>query len=203
MPTTQKGLNGPALSHAQMDENFTLVDTNEAAITDLTARVTANEAQEITGELTFGKLTTNNVFSPYVITDTIKGTIQDYPANKNANGDYEKIIYSNTILRYTSGGKLMLTFINNSGDTPYYLTNEYVFSRADSDGNFNVSSPTTVGSAVLLDSITITEVTVGSEVKLEVTLTAADVAPNNSTLTVVIGQITYTSVPILVTVSGY
>ena len=203
MPTTQKGLDGPALSHAQMDENFTLVDTNETAITDLTARVTANEAQEITGELTFGEKNDNDEFVPFIITDTITGTLQDFVTpNKDVNGDWEKVIYSNTLDRYTSGGKLILTLINNTGNTSHYLTNEYVFSRIEG-GDYNVSTPTTTGDATLLDSIKITEVTVGSDTNLEVTLTASDVAPADTTFTRVVGQITYTSVPIFVTVSGY
>lgn len=210
MPTTQKGLNGPALSHAQMDENFTLVDTNENAIAALEARATANEAvitanaaQEIVGEITFGENNANDAFVPFVITDTITGTLQDFVTpNQDLNGDWERVIYSNTLDRYTSGGKLILTLINNTGATSHYLTNEYVFSRVEG-GDYNISTPTTIGDATLLDSIKITEVTVGSDTNLEVTLTASNDAPADVEFTRVIGQITYTSVPIFVTVSGY
>ena len=201
MPTTQKGLDGPALSHAQMDENFTLVDTNETAIASLQDQI---DEQQIVGELTFGENNVNDAFVPFVITDTVTGTLQDSftTPNQNVDGDWEQIIYSNPITRYTSGGKLMLTLVNNTGVTPHYLTNEYTFSRVEG-GDFNVSTPTTAGDATLLDSIKIAEVTVESVTSLEVTLIASDVAPQDTTHTRIVGQITYTSVPIFVTVSGY
>ncbi|MDB4128701.1 hypothetical protein N9578_01465 [bacterium] len=234
MPTNQKGLNGPALSHAQMDENFALVDTNEAAIATETTRATAEEAsirddlgslisaeealrtvsdtalqdqideQQIVGELTFGENNVNDAFVPFVITDTVTGTLQDSftTPNTNVDGDWEKIIYSNPISRYTSGGKLMLTLVNNTGVTPHYLTNEYTFSRIEG-GDFIVSTPTTAGDATLLDSIKIAEVTVELVTSLEVTLIASNVAPQDTTHTRIVGQITYTSVPIFVTASGY
>lgn len=204
MPTTQKGLDGPALSHAQMDENFALVDSNEVEIASLQDQI---DEQQIVGELTFG---VNNevtgAFVPYIITDTVTGTLQDSftTPNQNVDGDWEKIIYSNPITRYAIGGKLMLTLVNNTGVTPHYLTNEYTFSRVEG-GDFNVSTPTTAGDATLLDSIKIAEVTVGPVTSLEVTLIASDVAPQDTTHTRIVGQITYTSVPlsVVVTVSGY
>ena len=106
MPTTQKGLDGPALSHAQMDENFALVDTNEVEIASLQDQI---DEQQIVGEITFGENNVDDAFVPFVITDTVTGTLQDSftTPNQNVDGDWEKIIYSNPITRYTSGGKLM------------------------------------------------------------------------------------------------
>lgn len=204
MPTTQKGLDGPALSHAQMDENFALVDSNEVEIASLQDQI---DEQQIVGELTFGvNNEVTDAFVPYIITDTVTGTLQDSftTPNQNVDGDWEKIIYSNPITRYAIGGKLMLTLKNNAGVTPHYLTNEYTFSRVEG-GDFNVSTPTTAGDATLLDSIKIAEVTVGPVTSLEVTLIASDVAPQDTTHTRIVGQITYTSVPlsVVVTVSGY
>ena len=149
---------------------------------------------------TFGRTNTNNQFIPFVINDSIQNTLQDQiPPSNVVNGLIEKVVYTKQLSRYTSGGELLLTLICNTGGSDFYTTKKFVFSRS-ATSTFNVTEIGTVGATEIYDSILIEERLDGTDLYLDVTVKAPD---SGLAFIRVIGQITYTSVPLFVTVSGY
>lgn len=149
---------------------------------------------------TLGRTNSQDQYIPFVITDSIQSTLQDQiPPTNVVNGIIEKTVYSKILNRYTSGGELLLTLICNTGGSDEYTTKKFVFSRNVSQ-TFDVAEIGTTGSTAIYDSIEITERLDGTDLYLEITVKAPE---SGLDFIRVIGQITYTSVPIFLTVSGY
>jgi hypothetical protein len=150
--------------------------------------------------VTYGRTNNLSQYIPFVIHDTIQNTLQDViPPTNVVGGLIVKQIYSKQLSRYTSGGELLLNLICNGGATDYYATKKYVFSRNQS-GTFDVTETGTVGSTAIYDSIEVTERLDGTDLYLEITVKAPD---SGLDFIRVIGEITYTSVPLFLTASGY
>ena len=137
---------------------------------------------------------------PFIVTDSIQSTLQDeIPATNVVGGLIEKTVYSKQLSRYTSGGELLLTLLCNTDGNDFYTTKKFVFSRT-ATSTFNVTEMGTAGASEIYDSILIEERLDGTDLYLEVTVKAPD---SGLPFIRVVGQITYTSVPIFLTASGY
>ena len=164
----------------------------------------ASTDHQVIGTQEFGRINSQDIYVPFIINDTVTGTLQDQiPATNLVNGEISYLLYSKSLSRYTSGGKLILTLISNTG-TSHYATKEFLFSRVEaaSGGVFDVVE-TGTGSDELMTGIVIQERVVNSELFLDVIVTADNTGISATEFVRVIGQITYTSVPIFVTASGY
>ncbi len=117
------------------------------------------------------------------------------------NGKLVKTVFSKAVDRYTSGGEIILTLVCNTGTNKYYATHKVLFSRVEG-GSYDVSA-SGVGSDEIYESLTVTERTSGNDLYLEVTVTSPYAGITTEEFVRVIGQITYTSVPIFLTASGY
>jgi len=174
------------------------LDASNSTITTLESQTQANE---------LGRINSSDQWVPFVYTESISNTLQDaIPPTLNANNDIVKTVYSKSLDRYTSGGELLLTFINNTGTNKYYCTKRVLFSRDESagaNGVFNTTETSIGDAAELVDSIEIQERTVSSDLYLDVTVTSPNTAIAEAEFTRVVGEIKYTSVPIFLTASGY
>ena len=150
---------------------------------------------------TLGRTNSQGQFIPFIINEPVTGTLQDQvPPTNVVNGLIEKVIYTKKLDRYSSGGELLLTLICNTDGSNFYTTKKFVFSRSGSSNTFNVTEMGTSGATEIYDSILIEERLDGTDLHLDITVKA----PNSGLAFIrVIGQITYTSVPIFVTASGY
>jgi len=158
--------------------------------------------QQILNTQTLGRLNSSDQYIPFTITETISSTLQDaIPATNVVDGNIEKLVYTKELDRYTSGGELLLTFICNTGNPKVYSTRKFIFSRNESE-TFDVLE-TGVGSDDIYNGIEITERTVNTDLFLDVTVTAPNSGIASQEFVRVVGQITYTSVPIFLTASGY
>jgi hypothetical protein len=152
---------------------------------------------------TLGRKNISDQYIPFVISDSIQSTLQDQiPPTNIVGGNIEKVVYTKELDRYTSGGELLLTFICNTGSPKVYLTKKYVFSRNESE-TFDVVEIGSSGTTTLYDSIEIVERLVDTDLFFDITVTAPNSGLPSTEFVRVIGQITYTSVPIFLTASGY
>lgn len=156
-------------------------------------------------EQTFGRVNGTGDFVPLVIRESVDDMMSDVnPPDNVVNGLIVRKIYSKRLSRYTAGGELFLTFTANGGDPAYYTTKKFMFSRVeadpDSSSDYNVVETGTSGATELYDSIRVIERRDGVDTFLEVEVSS----PNSGLGFIrVIGEITYTSVPLSLTVSGY
>lgn len=152
---------------------------------------------------TLGRTNVSDQYIPYVISDSIQNTMQDQiPATNIVSGNIEKVVYTKELNRYTSGGELLLTFVCNTGSPKVYLTKKFVFSRNESE-TFDVVETGSSGTTTLYHSIEIVERLVGTDLFFDITVTAPNSGIALTEFIRVVGQITYTSVPIFLTASGY
>ena len=176
------------------DGGFTFEDATAGGnrITDL----------EVVGQKSQGRINAQSAYVPFMISDTVSNTMQDQiPATNIVNNLIEREIYTKVLDRYTSGGKLLLTFICNTGNPDLYTTREFVFSRVEG-GNYDV---TEIGSGndEIYHSVTISETFVNNILTLRVTARVPNTGLPVAEFVRVVGEINYTSVPIFLTASGY
>lgn len=186
-------------------------DAGQVLTTDGNGNITFEDAGGGSGPVTdpqdvnsqtLGRLNNTQQYIPFIINEPISNTLQDQiPATNVVSGNIEKTIYTKVLDRYTSGGELLLTFVCNTGTPKVYSTRKFIFSRNESD-TFDVSEMG-VGSDAVFNGIEITERTVNTDLILEITVTAPNSGIASTEFVRVVGQITYTSIPIFVTVSGY
>lgn len=174
---------------SKVNDNFTELYASDAEPTNV----------DMTSQ-TLGRTNSLGQWLPFIITDSIQSTLQDQiPATNVVGGLIEKVVYSKRLSRYTSGGELLLTLICNTGGNDFYTTKKFVFSRTATSA-FIVTEMGTAGASEIYDSISIDERLDGNDLYLEVTVKAPD---SGLPFIRVVGQITYTSVPIFLTASGY
>lgn len=184
--------------------NKPTIPADVSDLTDTTSLLTSTSANVEIETQTLGRTNSQDQFIPFIINDTVTGTLQDQiPATNLVNGEISCLLYSKSLSRYTSGGKLMLTLLSNGG-VSHYATKEFLFSRVEAaDGGVFDVIETGTGSDELMTGIVIQERFVNSELFLDVIITADNTGISATEFVRVIGQITYTSVPIFVTASGY
>lgn len=176
------------------------VITFEDAVEVGAANTDPTEATELS--LSLGKINSSDDFIPFVVQDIVSNTMQDaIPATNVVNGLIEKVIFSKQLSRYTSGGELLLTFICNTNGETEYSTRKYTFSRVE-NGTYDLTEMGS-GSDNIYDSIIVTERTLNGNLFLEVTARIPTTGPPAAAFVRCVGHITYTSVPIYVTASGY
>ena len=189
------GTAGQVLS-ADGDGTFTFVNQGGSSVPDTD--------HQIIGTQEFGRINAQDIYVPFVINDTVTGTLQDMiPATNIVNGNISCLLYTKQLARYTAGGKLMLTLLSNSG-VSHYATKEFLFSRVeDADGGVFDVIETSVGSDNLMNGIQIKERITDGDLFLDVTITGPATGITATEFVRVVGQITYTSIPIFLTASGY
>lgn len=176
------------------------VPTDVSDLTDTTNLLNADLININIETVSLGRTNTQDQFIPYVITDSVQNTLQDQiPPTNVVGGLIEKVVYSKQLSRYSSGGELLLTLICNTDGNDYYTTRKFVFSRTGTD-TYNVTESGAAGATEIYDSIEITQRLDGTDLFLEVTVKAPD---SGLPFIRVVGQITYTSVPIFSTLSGF
>lgn len=173
--------------------NFTFVDQIGAA---------SSADSSVSGSFTYGQINSSDDFIPFIINDTISNTLQDViPPSNVVNSEITKIVYTKNLDRYTSGGKIFLTLICNTEGEEEYNSIEVLFSRVEG-GTFDVLE-TNVGSENIYNSVSVSEINNNGDLTLNVTVRAPNSGAPTREFVRVVGQITYTSVPIYVTASGY
>jgi len=157
----------------------------------------------VTGSFTYGQVNSLNQVIPFVINDTISETLQDViPPSNVVNSEIIGVVYTKILDRYTSGGKILLTLVaNQSNGNDVYRTMEVLFSRVEG-GTYDVMEMG-VGSEDIFNSVEVAETVNSGVITFTVTVKAPNSGIPNNTFVRCIGQITYTSVPIFVTASGY
>jgi hypothetical protein len=126
----------------------------------------------------------------------------------NSDGNIEKIIWTQQLERYTSGGEIILSFsmVGSVDDVAeQYSTKKFLFSRVNLDAvteDFNMVE-TSVGSDELCNGVRLVERNVAGNLFLDLVATSPSTGVSSTEFVRVIGQITYTSVPIFITASGY
>jgi hypothetical protein len=181
--------------------NKPTIPADVSDLTDTTSLLTSTSANIEIETQTLGRTNSQGQFIPFIINEPVTGTLQDQvPPTNVVNGLIEKVIYTKQLDRYSSGGELLLTLICNTDGSNFYTTKKFVFSRSGSSNTFNVTEMGTSGATEIYDSILIEERLDGTDLHLDITVKA----PNSGLAFIrVVGQITYTSVPIFVTASGY
>mgnify|MGYP003625555713 FL=1 len=189
------GTAGQVLS-ADGDGTFTFVNQGGSSLPDTD--------HQIIGTQEFGRINSQDIYVPFVINDTVTGTLQDViPPTNVVNGKISALVYTKQLARYTAGGKLMLTLLSNTG-VSHYATKEFLFSRVeDADGGVFDVIETGIGSDDLMNGIQIKERITDGNLFLDVTITASPTGITATEFVRVVGQITYTSIPIFLTASGY
>ena len=156
----------------------------------------------VTGSFTYGQVNSLDQVIPFVINDTISATLQDViPPSNVANSEILGVVYTKILDRYTSGGKILLTLIANTNGNDEYRTMEVLFSRVEG-GTYDVMEMG-VGSEDIFNSVEVAETVNNGVITFTVTVKAPNSGIPNNTFVRCVGQITYTSVPIFVTASGY
>jgi hypothetical protein len=149
---------------------------------------------------TLGRTNSMDQFIPYIINDSIQSTLQDQvPPTNVVDGLIEKVVYTKRLNRYTSGGELLLTLVCNTDGQDFYTTKKFVFSRTATN-TFDVTETGSSGATEIYDSILIEDRLDGTDLYLDITVKAPD---SGLPFIRVVGQITYTSIPIFLTASGY
>ena len=184
--------------------NKPTIPADVSDLTDTTSLLTSTSANVEIETQTLGRTNSQDQFIPFIINDTVTGTLQDQiPATNLVNGEISCLLYSKSLSRYTSGGKLILTLLSNTG-VSHYATKEFLFSRVEAaDGGVFDVVETGAGSDELMTGIVIQERVASGELFLDVIITADNTGISATEFVRVVGQITYTSVPIFVTASGY
>jgi hypothetical protein len=189
------------------NDNFTELYDSIEALGDVEASSQITNLTAV-NEIKLGKISNANqnnpAFIPFTVTEPISNTMSTtvpVVANDLVNGKLVKTVFSKAVDRYTSGGEIILTLVCNGGTTKYYATKKILFSRVEG-GSYDVSE-SSVGSDEIYESVTVTERTSGNDLFLEVTVTSPYAGITTEEFVRVIGQITYTSVPIFLTASGY
>tara|TARA_B110000977_G_scaffold73818_1_gene99882 strand:+ start:13340 stop:14119 length:780 start_codon:yes stop_codon:yes gene_type:complete len=173
--------------------------------------VPKEEFELVDGE-TFGQNNSSNIFIPLVhnslISNTMVSALPVPVEDLNSDGNIEKIIWTQQLERYTSGGEIILSFsmVGSVDDVAeQYSTKKFLFSRVNLDAvteDFNMVE-TSVGSDELCNGVRLVERNVGGNLFLDLVATSPSTGVSSTEFVRVIGQITYTSVPIFVTASGY
>jgi len=166
--------------------------TNALKISAAETRITSGV--DVQGEVRQGGESANGAsFIPIVITDTIYSVIDPSTADTDST-DFIQTVWQKQIERYTTGGEILLTM--NSADNDLYVVKKFLFSSTGQFGMYQTKEIGSIGETEIYSDCTVEY----DGTNLKVIVRSPD---NNYNLVRITGQITYTSNPLSVTVSGY
>jgi len=169
-------------------------------ITVLTDSVRIRKRASIEDSLLLGTTATNNDnFIPLMVTTPFSG---GFGTNSTIVGEnYSGIVLSVRLDRYTVGGELFFSITRIGGSASAYLTKKFLFNKVN-DTDYTLVELGSSGTTELFAQANINTVILNSNLFLQVTVEVPTTALSGGTLQI-IGQVTYTSHPFTVTVSGF
>lgn len=148
---------------------------------------------DVQGAVRQGGATTTDAFIPIVITDSIYSVIDPNNASTDST-DFIQTVWTKQLERYTTGGEILLTM--NSADNDLYLVKKFLFSSTGLNGMYQTKEIGSIGETEIYSDCTVEY----DGTNMKVIVRSPD---NNYGLVRITGQITYTSNPLSLTVSGY
>tara|TARA_B110000503_G_scaffold52088_1_gene83846 strand:+ start:8398 stop:9249 length:852 start_codon:yes stop_codon:yes gene_type:complete len=201
--------------NVQLDNTgITTVDSTELVInndTRILSGLTIDNELSVLNDLTLGVHASNNDdVVPLIKIDKFYNSIQNQiPPTNIVDGAVVQTVYSKRISRFTSGGEILLTLLSQDRDlnsgVDYFVTKKFLFSYPGSTGEFRVieigsiDNPDSTANQIFT-SLSVRTRLDGTALFLEIIITAPD---NGLDFIRAVGQITYTSIPLFLTVSGY
>lgn len=174
------------------ESNLTIIAVNDILIS--ANKIRATSAVDIQGEVRQGGSSSNDAtFIPIVITDSIYSVIDPSTADTDST-DFIKTVWSKQLERYTTGGEILLTM--NSADNDLFVVKKFLFSSTGLNGMYQVKEIGSIGETEIYSDCTVEY----DGTNMNVIVRTPD---NNYGLVRITGQITYTSNPLSITVSGY
>jgi hypothetical protein len=182
------------------NDSSTIIDSNTNNINGNLLRVT--DKIQVEGRVELGvKASNNDTFVPGIINDVILSSV--VTQDPVENGNYVKTVYSHRLGRYSSGGELLLTFADVLSEDPpnRFLVSKFLFHNSGTD-TWVVTPIGDSGNQALLSSVSINRVEQGIDTFLTVTVRIPTNSITSATMNVT-GQISFTSNPLILTVSGF
>jgi len=174
------------------DNNLDIIVTNDLTITAASSRITSGINVE--GELKQGRASANNQsFIPIVINDTFYDVIDPSAADTDST-DFIQTIWQKELDRYTTGGEILLTM--NSTDNDLFVVKKFLFSSTGLNNQYQVKEIGSIGETEIYSDCSVEY----DGTNMKVIVRSPD---NNYGLVRITGQITYTSNPLSVSISGY
>jgi len=173
------------------ENNLTLTATNNLIVAAVNTRI--KSTTDVQGEIRQGGQSSTDAFIPIVITDSIYSVIDPSSADTDST-DFIQTVWTKQLERYTTGGEILLTM--NSTDNDLFVVKKFLFSSTGLNGMYQTKEIGSIGETEIYSDCTVEY----DGTNMKVIVRSPD---NNYGLVRITGQITYTSNPLSVTVSGY
>ena len=173
------------------ENDLTLTATNSLVISAANTRI--KSTTDVQGEVRQGGQSSTDSFIPIVITDSIYSIIDPSTADTDST-DFIKTVWVKQLSRYTTGGEILLTM--NSADNDLFVVKKFLFSSTGLNGMYQTKEIGSIGETEIYSDCTVEY----DGTNMKVIVRSPD---NNYGLVRITGQITYTSNPLSVTISGY
>jgi len=173
------------------ENDLTLTATNSLVIASANTRI--KSTTDVEGEIRQGGQSSADSFIPIVITDSIYSVIDPSSADTDST-DFIQTVWTKQLERYTTGGEILLTM--NSANNDLFVVKKFLFSSTGLNGMYQTKEIGSIGETEIYSDCTVEY----DGTNMKVIVRSPD---NNYGLVRITGQITYTSNPLSVTISGY